>query len=265
MSFDKDTEIIAEPARFKNDKTVAKKFFEESMFNALKNIYKIAHKDFPATIYYAFNQQDTEGDGTASTGWETMLTSIIRAGFQITATLPVRTEMQSRMRYHDSNALASSIVFACRKRQIENKLFGKNEFIAALKVELKDALTKMQKTTSAPVDMAQAAIGPGIAVYSRYDRIIDRNDNELTVRETLKIINEELAEFFGTQTGRLDTASQFCADLFPQQGFNPISFGNADVLARAKNISVGDLEDIGALITERGEVRLRDRDEMPFV
>lgn len=172
--------------------------------------------------------------------------------------------MQSRMRSNDSNALASSIVLACRKRQIENKLFGKNEFIATLKVELKDALTKMQKTTSAPVDMAQAAIGPGIAVYSRYDRIIDINDNELTVREALKIINEELAEFFGTQTGRLDTASQFCADLFTQQGFNPISFGNADVLARAKNISVGDIEDIGALITERGEVRLRDRDEMPL-
>ena len=262
MNFEKETELIAEPSRFDNDKSAAKKFFEDGMFQALKNIYNISHEDFPTTIYYAFKQQDSEGDGTASTGWETMLTSIIRAGFQITATLPVRTERPGRMRENDSNALASSIVLACRKRPPENKVFGKSEFIRALKNELGAALKKMQTATIAPVDMAQAAIGPGIAVYSRYEKILDMKDDELTVRDALKLINAELAEFFGTQTGRLDTASQFCVELFTQSGFNPITFGEADVLARAKNISVGKLEDTQAVISERGEVSLRYRDEM---
>ena len=262
MNFSKNEEIIAEPARFDGNKLLAKNFFEDGMFEALKNIYEIADENFPVTIYYAFKQQDSETDGKVSTGWETMLNAIIDAGFQITATLPMRTEMKSRMRSHDSNALASSIVLACRKRLAENKICGKGEFLKNLKVELKDALEKMQKANIAPVDMAQAAIGPGIAVYSRYEKITDMNDNILTVRDALKIINSELAEILGTQTGKLDAASQFCADLFTQQGFNEISFGEADVLARAKNISVGKVEDLGAVISSRGRVRLVDRDEM---
>lgn len=259
----KEEELIAEPARLDNDKAAAKNFFENGMFQALKNIYEVARADFPVTIYYAFKQQETDIGGTASTGWETMLNSLIRAGFQITATWPMRTEMKSRMRSHDSNALASSIVLACRKR-VENKNCSKAKFLRELKEELQVALKKMQNSTIAPVDMAQAAIGPGIAVYSRYEKITGMSDEELTVRDALKMINAELAEFFGTQTGKLDVASQFCVDLFTQKIFNDISFGEADVLARAKNISVGSLEEIGALITERGEVRLRDRDEMPI-
>ena len=265
MTFEKTSELIAEPARFENDKTAAKKFFEDGMFQALKNIFEVAHENFPVTIYYAFKQQEKEIGGSASTGWETMLTSLIRAGFQITATWPMRTERPGRMRDNDSNALASSVVLACRKRPPENKFFDKREFIRALKSELKIALAEMQQATIAPVDMAQAAIGPGISVYSRYEKITDMAGDELTVRDALKIINAELAEFFGTQTGRLDAASQFCVDIFTQSGFNEIPFGEADVLARAKNISVGGLEDSGAVISSRGRVRLRDRDEMPVL
>ncbi len=260
MTFAKDDELIAEPARFDNDKTAAKNFFEDGMFQALKNIFEIARADFPITIYYAFKQQESD---SASTGWETMLTALIRAGFQITATLPVRTEMASRMRSHDSNALASSIVLACRKRPPENNLCDKSDFLRELKAELRTALDKMQQANIAPVDMAQAAIGPGIGVYSRYERITDMNDNAVSVRDALKIINAELDEYFNGQSRRLDSASQFCVDLFTQNAFNEISFGEADVLARAKNISVGGLEDSGAVISARGRVRLRDRDEIP--
>lgn len=262
MTFGKDEELIAEPARFDNDKTAAKNFFEDGMFKALQNIYDVAREDFPVTIYYAFKQQESD---SASTGWETMLTALIRTGFQITATLPMRTEMKSRMRSHESNALASSIVLACRKRPPENKHCGKGEFLRELKAELKTALAEMQKATIAPVDMAQAAIGPGIGVYSRYEKITDMNDNELTVRDALKIINAEVAEFFGTQTGHLDAASQFCVDLFTQKGFNEILFGDANTLAQAKNISVDGLKNMGAVISSRGQVRLRDRDEMPVL
>ena len=263
MTFEKDEELIASPYRHEN-KSAAKNFFEGGMFKALKNIYEIADENFPTTIYYAFKQQDSESDGAASTAWETMLNAIIRAGFQITATLPIRTERPTGLKY-TVNALASSIVLACRKRPPENKICGKSEFIRELKAGLKDALEKMQKATMAPVDMAQAAIGPGIAVYSRYEKITDMNDKELTVRDALKIINAELAEFFGTQTGQLDAASQFCVDLFTQESFGEILFGEADVLARAKNISVGNIEEIGAVKSERGEVRLIRREEMPVL
>ena len=262
MSFGKNEELIAEPARHANDKSAAKDFFEDGMFQALKNVYDVAREDYPVTIYYAFKQQESD---SASTGWETMLTSIIRAGFQITATLPMRTEMGSRMRSHESNALASSIVLACRKRPLANKFLGKREFTSLLKKELREALDKLTSATIAPVDMAQASIGPGISVYSRYERIADMNDNELTIREALQMINAELAEYFGTQTGKLDAVSQFCADVFTQSGFNEISFGEADVLARAKNISVDKMAELGAVITERGQIRLRDRNEMPVL
>ena len=262
MNFAKSEEIIAEPARFEGNKTAAKDFFEDGMFQALKNIYEISREDFPTTIYYAFKQQDSESDGAASTGWETMLTALIRAGFQITATLPVRTERSGRIREMESNALASSIVLVCRKRPPENDLCDKNDFLRELQAELRTALDKMQQANIAPVDMAQAAIGPGISVYSHYARITDMNDNAVSVRDALKIINAELDEYFNGQSRRLDSASQFCVDLFTQNAFNEINFGEADVLARAKNISVGKLEELGAVISARGRVRLTDRDEI---
>ena len=263
MTFDKDEEVISEPARHGGDKAAARKFFEDGMFNALKNIYEIAHPDYPTTIYYAFKQQDSTSDGTASTGWETMLNALIRAGFQITATWPMRTERKGRMRDNDSNALASSIVLACRKRPPENKYLDRNEFGRVLKAELRDALSKMQQSNISPVDMAQAAIGPGIAVYSRYDKIVDLNDNELSVRDALKIINAELDEYFNGQSLQLDEASQFCVDLFRQCAFNELDFGSANTLAQSKNTSVAKLQEMQTVIALRGRVRLRDRDEMP--
>ncbi len=264
MTFAKDQELIASSYRHGGSKAAAKDFFEAGMFQVLKNIYDAARADFPITIYYAFKQKETEIDGEASTGWETMLTSIIRAGFQITATLPMRTELTTALK-NSVNALASSIVFACRKRPPENKFCSKNNFLNALKTELKPALATWQNTNVAPADMAQAAIGPGIAIYSRYARVADMSDTEITVRDALKMINAELAEFFGTQTGELDAASQFCVDLFTQNGFNEVKFGVADVLARAKNISVATLEEMGAVISKLGEVRLRDRDEIEIL
>lgn len=263
MTFDKVNELIATPYRHNGSKAVAKKFFEDGMSQALQNIYDSARADFPVTIYYAFKQQEAEIGGAASTGWETMLTALIKAGFQITATLPMRTEMTTRTVAHESNALASSVVLVCRKRPPENKICDKHEFLRLLQTELKTALADMQKATIAPVDMAQAAIGPGIGVYSRYDKITDMTDTALTIRDALKIINTELAKILGDQP--LDMASQFCVDLFTQSGFNEIVFGDADNLARAKNISVGGLEDMGAVKSSRGQVRLTDRDEMPIL
>lgn len=148
------------------------------------------------------------------------MTALIRAGFQITATWPMRTERSVRTNAIETNALASSIVLACRKRPPENNLCDKNDFLRDLKAELRTALDKMQQANIAPVDMAQVAIGPGISVYSRYERITDMNDNPVTIRDALKIINAELDEYFNGQSRRLDSASQFCVDLFTQNAFN---------------------------------------------
>ncbi|MBR1645374.1 MAG: DUF1156 domain-containing protein [Selenomonadaceae bacterium] len=260
MQTPKDEELIAAPYRHNGDSDKAKKYFEDGMFKVLQNIYAVAHDDFPTTIYYAYKQREAE-DG-ASTGWETMLSAIIRAGFQITGTWPMRTERSARTLAIETNSLASSIVLVCRKRPLENKFMGKNEFLRTLKDELKSALTEMTQATIAPVDMAQAAIGPGIAVYSRYDKIADMTDTQITIRDALRIINAEVEDYLGGKLRRLDTGTQFCVKLFEQCGFNEISFGQANVLAQAKNISVDDLSNNGALISGKGIVRLRDRDEM---
>ncbi|MBR4384287.1 MAG: DUF1156 domain-containing protein, partial [Selenomonadaceae bacterium] len=263
MTFAKNDELIVDPYRHSGNKTVAKNFFEDGMFQALQNIHVAANEKFPVTIYYAFKQKDSD-DG-ASTGWETMLSAIIRAGFQITGTWPMRTEMKNRTLAYESNALASSVVLVCRKRPPENKFMGKTEFLRTLKTELKDALEKMTQATIAPVDMAQAAIGPGIAVYSRYEKIADMTDTPITIRDALKIINAELSEHLGNPVKNLDAATQFCVDLFKQKGFDEISFGEANVLAQAKNISVDTLNNIGAVISGKGIVSLRDRDEMKIL
>ena len=262
-TLDKVGELIADPYRHGGDKTAAKKFFEDGMFRALQNIYAAANEDFPVTIYYAFKQRESK-DG-ASTGWETMLTAIIRAGFQIVGTWPMRTEMASRMRSHDSNALATSVVLVCRKRPPENDYMSKNDFVRALKAELPKKLDALKQANIAPLDMPQAAIGLGMEVYSRCARVADMQDTPLTVRDALKMINAEVNEYLNNQMRNLDAASQFCVTLFEQSAFNEIPFGDADTLARAKDISVADLNRIGAVISDKGDVRLRDRDEIKII
>ena len=175
----------------------------------------------------------------------------------------MRTERTARTLAIDTNALASSIILACHKHPPENNLCDKSDFLREIKTELQTALDKWQQVNIAPVDMAQAAIELDISVYSRYEKITNMNNNAVTVCDALKIINAELDEYFNGQSRRLDSASQFCVDLFTTNAFNEINFGEADVLARAKNISGGGLEDLGAVISARGRVRLRDRDEIP--
>lgn len=262
MQTPKNPELIASPFRFNGNKEAAKKFFEDGMIEVCKNFFKYAHDDFPVTIYYAFKQKESEEGGEASSGWETMLNAIIKSGFQITGTFPMRTEMSSRSLAVNSNALASSIIIVCRKRATENKICGRKEFLRELKRELENSIEKLQTANIAPVDMAQSAIGPGMSVYSRYENILDAEGNVLTVRDALKIINHALDEYLNGQGENLDAATQFCTDLYTQKAFNEISFGEADILARAKNISIDWLKEIGAVKSEKGRVRLTDRDEL---
>lgn len=266
MLVPKAEELVATPYRFDGSKQRAKEFFEDGMFRTCKQIYEYARPDIPVTIYYAFKQSETDevkGDAkTASSGWETMLAAIVRAGFAITGTWPMRTEMANRSIASGSNALASSIVLVCRKRPEDAPMCTRRELVSALRRELRPALEKLQQSNIAPVDLAQSAIGPGMGVYSRYAKVLEADGSEMGVRAALQIINEEIDAFFNDQSDDLDRESRFCAELFKQAGFSTIKYGEAEVLANAKNVSIQRCEDLHLLDADKGEVRLLKRDEV---
>ena len=266
MLVPKHEELVATPYREGRGKEGARDFFEEGMFSTFKQVNKYAREDVPVTIYYAFKQSETETkndvESTASTGWETMLSAIIRAGFSITGTWPMRTEMANRSIASGSNALASSIVLVCRKRPENAPMGTRRDFVVALKRELGPALDKLRSSNIAPVDLAQSAIGPGIGVYSRYSQVLEADGSPMTVRAALQLINQEVDAYFSEQDGELDRESRFCVDLYTQKAFDTIKFGEADVLARAKNVSIEGLAAQGLLASVKGNVHLLDRSEV---
>lgn len=263
MLVPKAEELVATPHRFDGSRQAAKEFFERGMADVCRNIYQYAVQDMPLTIYYAFKQTDMDVDGVASSGWETMLSAIIKAGFSITATWPMRTEMSNRQVAMGTNALASSIVLVCRKRDASATTCTRKNFLRELKKELESSLAHLQASNIAPVDMAQSAIGPGISVYSRYAAVLESDGSPMTVRSALKLINQALDDYFHGQGENLDAESRFAVDLYAQCGFNEIAFGEADVLARARNVAMNRLQDMGIVHAAKGKVRLKDRDELP--
>ena len=263
MLVPKTEELVANPFKFDGSSDRARQFFEDGMFETFKNINSYASDLYPITVYYAFKQSSEDEDNkTASTGWETMLSAIVKAGFAITGTWPLRTERATRSRGVDSNALASSIVLACRKRSSNSPVCTRRDFINTLKRDLKPALQKLQASNIAPVDLAQSAIGPGMAVYSRFSKVLEADGSPMSIRSALQIINQELDLFFTEQDGELDRDSRFCVDLYTQYAFNDMKFGEADVLARAKNTSVEKLAAHGILYAQKGVVRLLTREEI---
>lgn len=264
MLVPKTEELVATPYRFEGSVEKARDFFEDGMFNTCYRLHDYSRDDIPVTIYYAFKQSETDAeDTTASTGWETMLSAIIRAGFSITGTWPMRTELANRTIASGTNALASSIVLVCRKRSETAGSCTRREFINALHREMRPALEKLQSANIAPVDLAQSAIGPGIGVFSRYKSVLESDGKPMSVRAALQIINQELDAFYNEQEGELDRESRFCVELFSQYAFNNIKFGDADILARAKNTSVQALAEHGVMAASKGQVRLLTREEIP--
>ena len=266
MMTPKVEELVATPYRFDGSIEKARAFFEDGMLQTCKNIYHYASDDIPVTIYYAYKQSESDDEDTsdiASTGWETMLTAIICAGFAITGTWPMRTEQTYRSVSMGANALASSIVLVCRKRPETTPVCTRRNFINELKRELRPALQKLQSSNIAPVDLAQSAIGPGMGVYSKYSQVLEADGTPMTVRSALKIINQELDLFFNEQDGELDSESRFCVDLYSQVAFNDLKFGDANTLATAKNTSVAVLASHGTLYAQKGVVHLIERADLP--
>jgi putative DNA methylase len=256
-------ELVATPARH-GGRDQAEAFFLDGMTQAMHRLAKQGHPAFPVTIYYAFRQSETESDvGTASTGWDVFLEAVIQAGFAISGTWPMRTELANRTRGMGSNALASSIVLVCRPRDANASAATRREFVAALKGELPEALLHLQRGNIAPVDLAQAAIGPGMAVFTRYSSVVDAAGKAMTVREALAIINQTLDEVLTEQEGDFDADSRFALTWFEQSGFADGEYGVAETLATARNTSVGGMKDAGILASKAGKVRLLKPSELP--
>ena len=263
LAVPKAEELVATPYRH-GSREKAETFFLDGMTQAMHRLAEQAHPAFPVTIYYAFKQSESDDDdGTTNTGWDTFLAAVIEAGFAISGTWPMRTENQTRLVGMITNALASSIVLVCRQRSANASTATRREFVAALKRELPTALRHLQEGNIAPVDLAQAAIGPGMAVYTRYAKVLDAEGKPVPVREALALINQVLDETLAEQEGDFDADSRFATAWFEQHGFAEGEFGVADVLARAKNTSVDGLREASILESKRGKVRLLEAAELP--
>ncbi len=263
MAVPKAEELVATPYRHGN-KEGAEAFFLAGMTEAMRRLAEQGHPGFPVSIYYAFKQSETKGDtGISSTGWETFLAAVIQSGFAVTGTWPMRTELGNRMIGMGTNALASSIVLVCRKRPKDAPLATRREFVAALKAELPAALAHLQSGNIAPVDLAQAAIGPGMAVYTRYAKVLDAQGNPVSVRDALALINHTLDEVLAEQEGEFDADTRWALAWFEQQGFTAGEYGVAETLSTAKNTSVAGMVEAGILESRAGKVRLLRPEELP--
>jgi len=265
LAVPKAEELVASPYRH-GSKEKAETFFLDGMTQAMHSLADQAHPAFPVTIYYAFKQSETDSDeegGTASTGWDTFLEAVIRAGFALTGTWPMRTERGSRSIGIGTNALASSIILVCQKRTPDAPTATRREFVTALKAELPKALAHLQRGNIAPVDLAQAAIGPGMAIYTRYAKVLDAKGKELSVREALALINQTLDESLAEQEGDFDADSRWALTWFEQSGFDEGEYGVAEQLSKSKNTSVEGMVEAGILASSRGKVRLLKPAELP--
>ena len=258
----KMSELVADHER-QGGKENANEYFEGGLREAFLRIRQIARFDMPTTVYYAFKQTenatedvDRFGTSASSTGWETMLEGLIGARFIINGTLPIRTEQPGGLRVIGRNSLASSIVLVCRPRPDDAPTVSRSRFVDLLRKELPAALKEMQSGNIAPVDLAQASIGPGMAIYSRYKAVLEPDGSPLAIRAALGLINQELDTYLAEQDGDIDADTRFAISWFEQFGFNEGEFGSADLLARAKNTSVHSVEASGAVQAGRGKVRL---------
>ena len=252
----KADELVANPYRH-DGKQGAEKFFIEG-FNSV--FYRIreddANSDVPMTVYYAYKQQDSGKDGTSSTGWHTLLDGLIQSGWEITATWPMRSERKGRMLSLNTNALASSILLACRPRPADARAVARRAFVAALKSELPEALRTLMQGAIAPVDLAQAAIGPGISVFSRYAKVREADGSDMSVRDALQLINATLDEVLGEQESDLDSDTRFAVRWYRQYGWQADSSGIADQLARSSDTSLAELQRGGIFEAKGGKARL---------
>jgi putative DNA methylase len=271
----KAEELVASPYRFSGDRLRSRTFFEDGLRSAFGRMHRSTNEDYPVTVFYAFKQTETEeqedetnesqqevDESSASTGWETMLEGLIAANFRITGTWPLRTEQTGALK-GNVNALASSIVLVCRTRDAHGGLTTRKELMSLLRSELPNALKSLQHGNIAPVDLAQAAIGPGMAVFTRFARVMESDGSRMSVRTALGIINQVLDEVLAEQEGEFDADTRWALAWFEQFGMAEEAFGMAETLSRAKNTAVNGLVEAGIVKAKGGKVKLVSRAELP--
>jgi len=269
----KAEELVADPFRH-GGKDAARRFFEKGIGAVFSRLRTATDLRYPTTIYYAFKQEqndetaDDENEeaastsGRASTGWETFLQGLVDGGWQVDGTWPIRTEQSGGLRDHGRNSLASSIVLVCRVRPDGTAAVTRREFVSALKRELPSALRALQAGNIAPVDLAQAAIGPGMAVFSRAAKVLEANGDAMSVRSALTLINQILDEVLAEQEGDFDGETRWALAWFEQQGFAEGAYGTAETLSTAKNVSISSLAASNVVYSKGGKVRLLRPDEL---
>ena len=265
----KGEELVADPYRFEGNKERARNFFEVGLAKAFATIRKHQRSEYPVTVFYAFRQAEDDADdkevadfgSKTSTGWETFLTGLLEAGFAVDGTWPMRTELANKITA-GTNILASSIVLVCRPRAHDAGIASRRDVLAALKRELPEALRNLQKGNIAPVDLAQAAIGPGMAVFSRYGRVVEADGSPMSVRTALSLINQSLDEVLAEQEGEFDADTRWALAWFDQNGFNEGAYGVAETLCTAKNTSVSGMVEAGIVAAKGGKVRLLKKEDL---
>jgi putative DNA methylase len=268
LAVPKAEELVATPYRH-GSKEAAEQFFLNGMTEAMHRLAEQSHSAFPVTIYYAFKQSESDGaNGTVSTGWETFLDAVLKAGFSISGTWPMRSELATRNIGRGANALASSIVLVCRKRDSEAESISRREFQRELREEMPQALETMiggseGSSPIAPVDLAQAAIGPGMAIFSKYKAVLNQDGSPMSVHDALILINREITEFLNPDSGNYDNDTLFCSAWFDQYGWSTGPFGEADTLSRAKGTTVDGVKQAGIIESGGGKVRLMKWEEYP--
>lgn len=267
MAVPKAQELVATPYRH-GSKDAAEKFFLEGMTKAIQQMAEKGHPSFPVSIYYAFKQAETKEGSTSSTGWVTFLEAVIKAGFSIDGTWPMRTELANRMIASGTNALASSVVLICNKRKMDSESISRRQFQRELRERMPEALEAMVGGSEgaspiAPVDLAQAAIGPGMAIFSKYESVLNQDGSKMSVHDALILINRAITDYLNPDSGNFDNDTLFCDDWFSQYGWGQGQFGEADTLARAKGTSVDGVRDAGVIESGGGKVRLLKWNEYP--
>jgi putative DNA methylase len=257
----KNEELVAAPYRH-GGKDKADKFFLEGMKTALKAVAK-ATSDEPAAIYYAFKQAEAATDGLTSAGWAAFLQAVVDSGLVIDGTWPVRSERSARTNAADANALASSIVLVCRCRDAAAPTITRADFLRALRREMPAALAEIRHAGVGPTDIQQAAIGPGIGIFTRQSQVLNTDGTPMLVRDALKLINQVREEITAPATGEYDPETLFALDWFAAKGFEKGRSGDAIVMTNAVDVSLDGMNAAGFFLADGGVARLLKRDELP--
>lgn len=261
LSAPKAQELVAVPYRHGGSRDSARLYFVAGFTETFRNLSRASHPDLPLLVVYAHRQEESNDEGAASTAWEAMLQALLDAGLGVNGTWPVHATHSSRQIGLGTNAIAAYVVFVCRPRLATAPLASRREFISALRATLPEAVHRLQEGNIAPVDLAQAAIGPGMAVFSRYSKVVEADGSSMTVRAALGLINQLLDETITEQEADLDADTRWAIAWFEQHGMNPGPFGVGEMLSKAKNTSINGLVAAGILESKAGTVRLRDRTE----